>query len=130
MEEVKKVELFFKSRDLNKYFKLFGSSGVVKITTYNPLNKLPVQETTNNVTISGLQPKASFPTFDPQQVSGLRQPFFRPQVYWNPDVATNKNGAASVDWYQTDDRSTFLIQVVVQGENGQMGYATKEFTVE
>ncbi len=130
MEEVKKVELFFRLKDLNKYFKLFGSSGVVKITTFNPLNKLPVQETTNNVTIRGLQPKATFPAFDPQKVSGLRQPFFRPQVYWNPDVVMDKSGTAAINWHQTDDRSTFLIQVVVQGENGQMGYATQEFRVE
>jgi len=130
MEEVKKVELFFRLKDLNKNFKLFGSSGVVKITTYNPLSKLPVQETKNNFTINGLQPKATFPTFSPQQVSGLRQPFFRPQVYWNPDIPSDKMGTASVNWHQTDDRSTFLIQVVVQGENGEMGYATKEFVVE
>lgn len=130
MEEIKKVELFFRLKDLNKQFKLFGSSGVVKITTYNPLNKLPVQETKNNYTISGLQPKATFPVFMPDKLSGLRQPFFRPQVYWNPDIQSNKAGTASVNWYQTDDRSTFLIQVVVQGENGEMGYATKEFVVE
>ena len=130
MEDVKKVELFFRLKDLNKYFKLFGSSGVVKITTYNPLSKLPVPETKNSTTISGLQPKATYPAFDPQQVNGLRQPFFRPQVYWNPNITTNKNGAAKVNWYQTDDRSTFLIQVMVQGENGQIGYATKEFIVQ
>lgn len=130
MEDIKTVELFFRLKDLNRYFKLFGSSGVVMITTYNPLNKLPVQETRNNVAAHGLQPKADFPAFTPQQVNGLRQPFFRPQVYWNPNVVTNKTGTAAVNWHQTDDRSTFVIQVVVQGEDGRMGFATKEFTVE
>ena len=130
MEDVAKVELFFRLKDLNKNYKIFGSNGVAKITTYEQLNKLPVKESKNNFTIQGLQEEADFPLFNPSEFKDSRQPFFRPQIYWNPDTSTNKSGEADFNYFQTDDRSTFQIQVVFQGENGEMGYATKLYTVE
>jgi len=131
MEDIEKVELFYNLKDLNRNFKLFGSSGVVKITSYQPLNQLPVKETQNGFTVQGLQPKAIFPVFNPDQIANnRRQAFFRPQLYWNPELTTGKNGMTTIEYHQSDDLSTFQIQVVVQGENGEMGYATKEYRVE
>ncbi len=130
MEDVAEVELFYRLKDLNKNYKIFGSNGVAKITTYEKLNKLPVQESKNNFTIQGIQEVADFPLFNPSDIKDSRQPFFRPQVYWNPDTATDGSGKANFNYYQTDDKSTFQIQVVFQGENGEMGYATKLYTVE
>lgn len=130
MEDIAKVELFYRLKDLNKNYKIFGSNGVAKITTHEQLNKLPVKESKNNFMIQGVQEAADFPLFNPSDIKDRRQPFFRPQVYWNPNTATDKNGNASFNYFQTDDRSTFQIQVVFQGENGEMGYATKLYTVE
>lgn len=131
MEDVSKVELYYRLKDLNRNFKVFGSSGVAKITSYQPLNKLPVKETKNNFTIQGVQKKAIYPVFHPDQIANnRRQPFFRPQLYWNPELTTDKRGNTSFNYHQTDDRSTFQIQVVVQGADGQIGYATKEYVVE
>ena len=130
MGDIEKVELFYNLKDLNRNFKLFGSSGVVKITSYQPLNQLPVEETKNGFTVQGLQPKAQFPVFHPDQMANnRRQAFFRPQLYWNPNLTTDKQGRTTINYHQSDDRSTFQIQVVVQGENGKMGYATKEYKV-
>ena len=130
MRDIEKVELFFNLKDLNRNFKLFGSSGVVKITSYQPLNQLPVQEAKNGFAVQGLQPKAQFPIFHPDQITNnRRQAFFRPQLYWNPDLTTDKQGITTINYHQSDDRSTFQIQVVVQGTNGEMGYATKEYKV-
>ena len=131
MEDVSKVELFYRLKDLNQNFKVFGSSGVAKITSYQPLNELPVKETKNNFTVQGVQKKAIYPVFHPDQIANnRRQPFFRPQLYWNPELNTDKSGSTSFTYHQTDDRSTFQIQVVVQGVDGQIGYATKEYVVE
>ena len=130
MEDVAQVELFYRLKDLNKNYKIFGSNGVAKITTYDKLNKLPVKESKNNFTIQGVQEVAAFPLFNPSDIKNSRQPFFRPQVYWNPDTSTDGRGKANFNYFQTDDRSTFQIQVVFQGENGEMGYATKLYTVE
>ncbi len=130
MEDVAEVELFYRLKDLNKNYKIFGRNGVAKITTYERLNKLPVKESKNNFTIQGLQEAAAFPLFNPSDITESRQPFFRPQLYWNPDITTDGRGKANFNYFQTDDRSTFQIQVVFQGENGEMGYATKLYTVE
>lgn len=131
MTDVEKVELFYDLKKLNKQYKLFGSNGVTKITTYDKIESLPVFEANNVINVNGIQKEAAFPTFDPAQINNNRyQPFFRPQVYWNADLTTKKDGKASFDYFQTDDRSTFQIRVVAQSEDGAIGYKTINYTVK
>ena len=131
MTDVEKVELFYDLKKLNKQYKLFGSNGVTKITTYDKIESLPVFEANNVITVNGVQKSATFPTFDPAQINNNRfQPFFRPQVYWNADLTTKKDGQATFDYFQTDDRSTFQIRVVAQSEDGSVGYKTFKYTVK
>ncbi|MFK7983529.1 MAG: hypothetical protein AB8G86_26360 [Saprospiraceae bacterium] len=131
MTDVEKVELFYDLKKLNKQYKLFGSNGVTKITTYDKIESLPVFEANNVITVNGVQKEAAFPMFDPAQINNNRfQPFFRPQVYWNADLTTKKDGKASFDYFQTDDRSTFQIRVVAQSEDGSIGYKTINYTVK
>ena len=40
------------------------------------------------------------------------------------------NGKANITFYQSDDLSKFVIQVVGQGENGKFGQAKKEYEVK
>ncbi len=131
MTDVEKVELYYDLKKLNKQYKLFGSNGVTKITTYDKIESLPVFEANNMITINGVQKAATFPVFDPAQISNNRfQPFFRPQLYWNADLTTKKDGKATFDYFQTDDRSTFEIRVVAQSEDGKVGYKTIKYTVK
>ena len=131
MTDVETVELFYDLKKLNKQYKLFGSNGVTKITTYDKIESLPVFEANNVITVNGLQKEATFPAFDPVQINNNRlQPFFRPQVYWNADLTTKKDGTANFDYFQTDDRSTFQIRVVAQSEDGAIGYQTINYTVK
>ena len=131
MTDVETVELFYDLKKLNKQYKLFGSNGVTKITTYDKIESLPVFEANNVITVNGLQKEAPFPAFDPAQINNNRfQPFFRPQVYWNADLTTKKDGTANFDYFQTDDRSTFQIRVVAQSEDGSIGYKTINYTVK
>ncbi len=131
MTDVEKVELYYNLKKLNKQYKLFGSNGVTKITTYDKIESLPVFEADNVVTINGVQKTANYPMFDPTQINNNRlQPFFRPQLYWNADLTTNKDGKTSFDYFQSDDRSTFQIRVVAQSEDGMVGYQTINYTVK
>ncbi len=131
MTDVEKVELFYDLKKLNKQYKLFGSNGVTKITTYDKIESLPVFEANNVITVNGVQKEAVFPMFDPAQINNNRfQPFFRPQVYWNADLTTKKDGKTNFDYFQTDDRSTFQIRVVAQSEDGSIGYKTINYTVK
>ena len=131
MVDVEKVELYYDLKKLNKQYKLFGSNGVTKITTYDKIESLPVFEANNVVTINGVQKAANYPAFDPAQINNNRlQPFFRPQLYWNPDLTTKKDGKANFNYFQSDDRSTFQIRVVAQSEDGKIGYKTINYTVK
>ena len=131
MTDVEKVELFYDLKKLNKQYKLFGSNGVTKVTTYDKIESLPVFEANNVITVNGVQKAATFPAFDPAKINNNRlQPFFRPQVYWNADLTTKKDGRATFNYFQTDDRSTFQIRVVAQSEDGAVGYKTINYTVK
>lgn len=131
MTDVEKVELYYDLKKLNKQYKLFGSNGVTKITTYDKIESLPVFEANNVVTVNGVQKEANYPMFDPAQINNNRlQPFFRPQLYWNPDLTTKKDGKANFNYFQSDDRSTFQIRVVAQSEDGKVGYKTINYTVK
>lgn len=131
MSNIEKVELIYELATLNKQYKLFGANGVTKVTTYDKIENLPVFESNNIIEMNGLQKPAAFPAFDPAQINNVFfQPFFRPQVYWNAALNTQKNGEIDFSYFQTDDISTFQIKVVAQSDDGAIGYKTFIYTVE
>ena len=92
---------------------------------------LPEQDENRIFKITGLQPKAEFPIFESSQVNdNNRLPFFRPQLYWNPEVMINPNGEGRFSFTQNHDESTFKVHVLVQGENGEMGYGEVVYEVK
>jgi len=129
MDYIEQVDLMYKSENLREKFSAIGRSGVVKITTN--LKNVPIAEkdAADIFTISGIQPKAAFPTFQPNDIPSS-QPFFRPQLYWNPNLTTDGNGKASFTFYQSDDLSQFVIRVVGQGADGAFGQASKVYEVK
>ena len=50
-----------------------------------------------------------------------KAPDFRTTVYWNPEIATDKNGSAKVDYYNADTAGSY--RVVIEGidSNGSIG---------
>lgn len=128
MDYIEEVKLMYKPDNLRKKFKAIGRSGVVKITTN--LRDIPMAEkdSRNIFTVNGLQPKAAFPIFNPNEVPA-KQPFFRPQLYWNPNLISNTAGKANFSFHQSDDVSDFTVRVVVQGENGAFGTVSKSYKV-
>ena len=131
MASVEKVELFYNLKKINKHYKLFGSNGVTKITTYDRIKSLPVFEANNVLDINGLQEAATFPMFDPAQINNNRfQPFFRPQLYWNPNISIKKDGKSTFSYFQSDDKSTFQIRIVAQSEDGRIGYGELKYEVK
>ncbi|TAJ10437.1 hypothetical protein DMA11_19020 [Marinilabiliaceae bacterium JC017] len=45
----------------------------------------------------------------------------RETIYWNPEVVTNKKGKATVEFYNSDEVTTFRTIVEGVGKNGQVG---------
>lgn len=128
MDYIEEVKLMYKPENLRKKFKAIGRSGVVKITTN--LRDVPIseKEADDVFSINGLQPIATYPVFSPNNTPA-GQPFFRPQLYWNPDVMSDNKGAANFSFYQSDDVSNFTVRIVAQGENGEFGATSKVYQV-
>lgn len=127
--EVDRVDLYYNFDKLFSNFLVIGSSGAISITTKSGV-RIPDPEAEDIITIHGLLPPAKFPEFKPEQIgNNQHQPFFRPQLYWNPTLETDAKGEASFSFVQSDDISTFRIEVVVQAEGGAIGQATKEYIV-
>ncbi|MCB9280360.1 MAG: hypothetical protein H6562_15815 [Lewinellaceae bacterium] len=125
---VEQVDLFFRFQTLRSQFNVLGSNGVVRVITSADDIAVPAAEEEDIFTVTGLQPEAVFPGFEPSSMAA-HQPFFRPQLYWNPRVETDNQGKATFSYYQSDEVSRFRIQVVAHGENGEYGIAERVYWV-
>lgn len=126
---IERVDLYYNFDKLFSKFLVIGSSGAISITTKSGVT-IPEPEAEDIIAIHGLLPPAKFPEFKPEQIgNNQHQPFFRPQLYWNPAIETDANGQATFSFVQSDDISTFRIEVAVQSEDGVMGKASKEYRV-
>lgn len=128
-DHVETVEIIFEPAKLRNYFNVFGNNGVSVITTNLPEVYLPDEDEEDILRINGLQPMVAFPAFDPGQVDKHR-PFFRPQLYWHHNLQTDENGEGIFSYVQSDDRSTFRIQVVAQGIDGKIGAGQLTYEVK
>jgi TonB-dependent SusC/RagA subfamily outer membrane receptor len=55
---------------------------------------------------------------------------FRETIYWNPVVQTDKNGIASVEFYNSDASTTFRAIAEGIGYNGELGRAEATYAVQ
>lgn len=55
---------------------------------------------------------------------------FRETIYWNPVVQTNKDGDASIEFYNSDANTTFRAIAEGIGFNGKPGRAEKTYAVQ
>lgn len=125
MDYIEEVQLMYEVKKLREKFSAIGRSGVVKIKTNLKNVSIPKSDMEDVFTLKGLQPKAKFPTFEPN----APQPIFLPQLYWQPNIKTDENGKATFSFYQSDDISTFKITVMSQGKNGQFGSGEQAYEV-
>lgn len=128
MNQIKQVDLYYVFDKIYNNFRVIGSSGVVNITSKSGI-LLPETEEADVFTLKGWQIPADFPAFQADQINNKNQPFFRPQLYWNPNLTTDANGQMTFSFVQSDDLSTFRIEVLAQAEDGSMGHAWQEYVV-
>ncbi|MDR0824287.1 MAG: TonB-dependent receptor plug domain-containing protein, partial [Prevotella sp.] len=95
-----------------------GGSGVISITTKS--GQSDPDRYINQFNVNRIRPLGYFiPTefYSPvykaeeQQTSGLLD--YRTTLFWKPNIDTNKNGAASFDFYASDKPTTYM--VVIEG---------------
>lgn len=124
MDMVESVSIFTDRAELRQQFNVLGRSGVAIFTTSSSDITVPEKDADDIFQVKGLQVPAAFPAFSPAQVDDdPHRPFFRPQLFWAPEVPTNADGQAQVSFYQSDDTGDFQIRVLVQDAQGRVGYA-------
>lgn len=128
---VRTVDIFYFAEKLRKQFNILGQGGVVRITTDIPQFTLPPNDLEDVFEVNGLQPMVNFVPFTPSSSSAeVRLPNFRTPNYWLANAETSKNGQADINFYQGDEESTFVIEVIAQSADGKLGRATKTYTVQ
>jgi hypothetical protein len=129
---VRTVDIFYIAEKLRKQFNILAQGGVVRIETDIPQFTLPPNDLEDVFEVTGLKTGGSFIPFTPPSTSSseVRLPNFKMPVFWSAEQSTAQNGQSSVSFYQGDDESTFVIEVIAQSADGKFGRATKTYTVQ
>jgi len=128
MEPIDRIDLYFDFGKLFTNYQVMASSGIISLESQSLDLPVPEADAEDIFNVNGLQYPAAFPVFKPENVTP-NQPFFRPQLYWNPLIETDANGRADFTFHQSDDVSTFRIQVVAQDAQGNIGKGSHEYVV-
>lgn len=128
MDMVETVAIFTDRSELRQQFNVLGRSGVVIIKTSSTDITVPDSDADDIKIVRGLQPPTNFPAYSPEQFQSDRhRPFFRPQLYWKPDLKTDASGQVSTSFYQSDATGNFQVRVMVKDAQGRVGYAEKTY---
>ena len=119
--EVIDLGIIYENKVLREKYNVMGSSGVVIINTTGRRDILPEGDERNVFRVNGLQATVDYPVrFSLGDELGAL-PVFEPQLYWNPDITTNEEGIAKIDYIQSNDRSIWRMVVVARSQDGRVG---------
>ncbi|MEO7215811.1 carboxypeptidase regulatory-like domain-containing protein [Mucilaginibacter sp.] len=76
----------------------------------------------------GFTPTRSF--YTPKYSAATPLPDLRSTIYWNPNVITDKDGLATIEYLNNDNKGTY--RVVIEGidDNGNLGRSVYRYKVE
>ena len=128
---VRSVDIFYIADKLRKQFNVLARGGVARIETKIPQFSMPLNEQEDVFTIEGLTPGGDFVPYRPgQSRAEIRLPNFLMPTFWSPNVQADNDGTATLEFFQGDDTSNFVLEVVAQGPDGKQGRTTVEYTVQ
>lgn len=126
MSNILELSMMYEPKNIRKEYKIFGSNGLVNLKINAKDAIIPEEDRNNIFSVSGFQPDTPYPEFMPTEYDS-HQPFFRPQLYWNSDLSTNATGNLEFGFFQSDDVSTFIIEVVAKTADGKIATAQKSY---
>jgi hypothetical protein len=118
----------------NQY--ILGSSifnGVASFSTYEGnFTGFELDPKLVAIDYSGLQLQREFysPVYETKEQLEKRIPDFRNTLFWSPDITTNKEGKAAIQFYSSDKKGKYI--AIVQGisKNGEPVFSFTTFQVE
>ena len=106
--------------------------GIVSYTTYRgDLGGMDLNPRSLSLNYEGLQLKREFfkPGYSREDVDDTRMPDQRHLLHWQPDIATDQQGNAGVEFFTSDVTGRYRIVVEGLDDKGHAGAQTYEFTV-
>ena len=124
--KVKKVEVVKR-----KYF--YGPlvlNGIANFITYHPDPSMLSEPHSLIQDYEGLQYQREFfsPVYETQEQFSSRLPDFRNVLYWSPQIKTNAQGKAEIQFYTSDLKGKYI--AILQGMNADGKFGEKSFSFE
>lgn len=110
--DIASIDLYHVGEKLFNQFLFLARNGLVVIRTKKGLTQLPGAE--GGSVLQGVQAPAAF-SLPP----GEQLPNVRTALHWAGGLRTNARGEVTTTYRQSDDRSTFQIEVMVQEPSGK-----------
>lgn len=107
--------------------------GIVSFTTYEgTFDAFDLNTNLVAIDYNGLQLQREFysPVYKSKEQIESRKPDLRNTLLWLPDITTDKNGKASIQFYTADRKGKYMIVVQGMNENGDFVSAMKPFEVK
>ncbi len=140
--EVASVEIFLKD-DLGLINSAYGTNGAIVVNMKKPAEggkKVTLQE------LRDMIPQRNEITFSPRGYEAIRT-FYLPRytgprgsqttrtdlrttIYWNPNVNTDKTGAATLEYYNADGQGTYRVTVEGIDKDGNLGRQVFRYEVK
>jgi len=138
---IESVEIFLKD-ELGLVNSAYGTNGaiVINLKKEEKGTKLSYQE------LKDLIPQKNDVTFNPKGYAAIRT-FYLPRyngprqtqtahtdlrstIYWNPNVTTDKTGAASIEYFNADGQGTYRVTIEGIDNDGNIGRQVYRYTVK
>jgi len=128
IDKIEKVDVL----NFGYIFSKIYLDGIIDITTVDGNLSEPVfEKPVFRQEFEALQQEAGFRTPD-YSVPALRKsriPDFRNTLYWNPDIRTDRQGRASVEFYTSDETGAYTVLVEGFTTDGARGKAVTTLSV-
>jgi len=128
-DKIEKIDVLSKEY----YISDMALGGVIDITTYDgDLSVIEFDKPVFRQEFEAPQTVYSFtsPYYSDTSRKESRIPDYRNTLYWNPDVRTDVNGRAVVEFYTSDEAGDYILLVEGFTSDGQRGCTTLLFSVK
>lgn len=125
MPHITSIDFYNRPESLRN-FGIMGENGIVVIHTSNFHSYIDEKQLR---VIYGLLPSVDYPSYVNVGYD-KEQPLLGSSIYWNPSLATDKNGVLRISFHHNDEPGIYKIKVLCKLKNGELISAEKIYRVK
>jgi hypothetical protein len=128
-ETVEKIDVIKEKYLIGKYW----FPGIINVITKSAdFSCVPLPDYMIRMPYRVIDPVRSFvsPDYSSTEMKNSRIPDYRNTLYWNPSVKTDKNGKARIEFWSSDNKADYLINIQGITKDGKMLSAKKVIKVK